>query len=184
MKKIILLLTIGLLFISCSSSSNDSPSSSSSGVYKWRFKLDGVLYEWQGNHLTFGGAIAAGGQSTYVVNTIALQKTNGNGIPFITVGIIFPTASTGNFVFNSSSDINASFLINFSNDNLDMVGSYSSAFGGTMNVNITSLSNVTFLSNPTNPGKVIGTFSGTIMSYDNNSTVTITDGYFEAGRGS
>ena len=75
MKKLLLGLTIGLLLISCSSS-NDS--SSSSGVYKWRFKLDGVLYEWEGNHLALdgSGAIGAGGQATYSVKSNVLQKTN------------------------------------------------------------------------------------------------------------
>ena len=78
MKKIILLLTLGLFFLSCSSDSSDSSGSggspSSSGTYKWSFKLDGVLYQWSGNHLTAGGAIAAGGQATYSGGTIALQK--------------------------------------------------------------------------------------------------------------
>ena len=72
MKKIILVLTISLLFLSCSSNSN---SSTSSGLYKWRCKIDGVLYEWEGNHLTNQGAvIGAGGQSTYVVGSLVLQK--------------------------------------------------------------------------------------------------------------
>ena len=106
MKKIILGLTIGLLLISCSSSSNDS--ASSSGVYKWSCKIDGVLYEWQGNHLTNQGAvIGAGGQSTYAVGSLALQIVNSatNGI---TVSAQMPNNATGNFVFNSSQPFNIS----------------------------------------------------------------------------
>jgi hypothetical protein len=183
MKKIILLLTIGLFFLSCSS---DSSSSSSSGPYKWRFKLDGVLYEWEGNHLALdgSGAIGAGGQATYSVNSITLQKINSNGTPLITVSMIFPTTSTGNFVFNSSNySTSQAFQMILLSNNQQIDGMYGNVAGGTMNVNISSLSNVTFTSNPTNPGKVIGTFYGTVKSADGTSTATITDGYFEAARG-
>jgi hypothetical protein len=44
MKFFLLLLIIGLLFISCSIPSPDS----SSSVYMWSFKLDGVLHQWSG----------------------------------------------------------------------------------------------------------------------------------------
>ena len=168
MKKLLLGLTIGLLLISCSSS-NDS-SSSSSG-----------LYQWEGNHLTGGGAIAAGGQATYSVNTIALQKTNSSGLPIITVSMVFPTNSSGNFIFNSSSTTQG-FNIIFLDDAQQLTEMYSTGSGATMNVNISSLSNTTFTSNPTNPGKVIGTFSGTVKSA-NGTTATITEGTFEAVRG-
>lgn len=178
MKKIILGL-IGCLLISCSSSSNDS--SSSSGIYKWRFKLDGVLYEWQGNHLApnGGGPFGAGGQATYSVNSLALQKANANGTLPVNVTISFPSTSTGSFAFNSSSSQNINVV--FMNDNQQLTGQYSTIYGGNMTVNITSLSNSTFVSNPTNPGKVIGTFSGTINSVSGTS-VTITEGSFEAVR--
>ncbi len=178
MKKIILVLTIALLLISCSSDS----SSSSSGLYKWSFKLNGVLYQWEGNHLTGGGAIAAGGQATYSVRAIALQKTNSSGTPIITVSIMFPTASTGNFTFNSYSTTQG-LSIMFTNDAQQMTEMYTTGSGATMNVTISSLSNTTFSSNPTNPGKVIGTFSGTVKSATGTTTATITEGTFEAVRG-
>ena len=177
MKKLLLGLTIGLLLISCSSS-NDS----SSGLYKWSFKLNGVLYQWEGNHLTGGGAIAAGGQATYSVNSIALQKTNSSGFPIISVSMVFPTNSSGNFIFNSSSTTTQGFSILFANDAQQLTEMYTTGSGATMNVNISSLSNTTFTSNPTNPGKVIGTFSGTVKSA-NGTTATITEGTFEAVRG-
>jgi hypothetical protein len=99
--------------------------------------------------------------------------------------MIFPTTSTGNFVFNSTnSSTSNAFQIIFTNSNSTIDNLYSTTSGGTMNVNISSLSNVTFYSNPSNPGKVIGTFSGTIKSVIGGSnTATITDGSFEAIRG-
>jgi hypothetical protein len=182
MKKIILVLTIGLLFLSCSS---DSDSSTSSGLYKWRCKIDGVLYEWEGNHLTNQGAVlGAGGQSTYAVGTLALQKIN-SASAGITVSAQLPDNTTGNFVFDSNQSFN---IIITSGNPQNPQGNiqYSTQFGGTMNVNITSIANNSFATNPQNPGKVIGTFSGTISKFDittgqfTNSLVT--DGSFEAVR--
>jgi len=125
-----------------------------------------------------GGVIAAGGQATYSVNAIALQKTNSSGSPIISVTMTFSTSSTGNFVFSSSG-----FNITLLNDAQQPTGMYTTGSGATMNVNISSLSNITFTSNPTNPGKVIGTFSGTVKSISGNTTATITEGTFEAVRG-
>jgi hypothetical protein len=149
-----------------------------SGIYKWSFKLDGVLYQWSGNHITNP---ESGGQATYSGNAIALQKMNTNNMPIITVGITFPTATTGDYVFSSSAL--QGFQIVFNDDNQQMQSMYSVTAGGTMNVNISSLSANTLYANPTNPGKVIGTFSGTIKKLvGGNSTATITEGTFEAIR--
>ena len=173
MKKIILGLTIGLLFISCSSSSSDS---SASGVYKWSFKLDGVLYQWSGSLQDPGD-----GGGNYVVssgmNTVILTK---NTPQPMSVSIYFPTASTGNFTFNSSSPQSLGLNIIIQNPNLTS-DSYMTGLGGSMNVNISSLSSTTLVTNPTNPGKVIGTFSGTIQK-GGGQLATIKDGLFEVVR--
>jgi hypothetical protein len=168
MKKIILVLTIGLLLLSCSSDSN---SSTSSGLYKWSFKLDGVLYQWSGNQLTGDSS----GASTFAGSNFA-GVSNGN--PLVSLTIAFPNVSTGNFTFNSSttSYVQIGIVTNSTSSS-----QYITTLGGTINVNISSLSSNTFVTNPSNPGKVIGTFSGTISSVDGN-TVTITEGSFEALR--
>jgi hypothetical protein len=57
-----------------------------------------------------------------------------------------------------------------------------SAFGGTMNVSITSMSSNTLATNPTNPGKVIGTFSGTIKKGGSQALYTISEGSFDVIR--
>jgi hypothetical protein len=186
MKKTILGLIMGLLLISCSSSSSDEATASSSGLYKWRCKIDGVLYEWEGNHLTGGGAFAAGGQSTYAVGALALQIVN-SATDVITVSAQLPNNTTGNFVFNSKQPFNI-IIANGIPDLQNPQGiMYSTQFGGTMNVNIISISNDSFATNPQNPGKVIGTFSGTIgkssFSSGQTSTSKVTDGSFEAVRG-
>lgn len=167
--------------VSNSSSSSESNDITTS-IYKWSFKLDGVLYEWQGNHILNSNS---GGQSTYSINSIALQETNSSNLPVITVSMIFPSTSTGNFIFNSSNSSSSNaFQITLLNSNSSIDKMYSTTSGGIMNVNISSLSNVTLYSNPLAPGKVIGTFSGTIKnSIGGSNMATITDGSFEAIRG-
>jgi hypothetical protein len=155
-----------LLLISCSSSSSDS---SASGVNKWQFKLDGVLYQWSGNQLTGDSS----GTSSYSGSNFA-GSSNGN--PMVALVIAFPNVSTGNFTFNSST---SSYVQIGIVTNSTTSSNYMTTSGGTINVNISSLSSNTFVDNPSNPGKVIGTFSGTINAIGG-STHTITDGSFEA----
>ena len=143
MKKIILALTIGLLLISCSSSDD---SGSSSGTYKWSFKLDGVLYQWQG---TLQNPNNGGGQYTAINNKGILTLVTNNNL---SVGIQFPNISSGTFTFNSSNPLTEGFNLIIQNSNLTS-DTYDTSLGGTMNVNITSLSSNTLSTNPTNPGK-------------------------------
>ena len=164
MKKIILVLTIGLLFFSCSSDSSDS---SSSGVYKWSFKLDGVLYEWSGS-LTDPNS---GGLAQYSAGSVLLNKSM-----VVSVSINLSSIYTGNFICNSTSSSSIGIGIVEGIQDLD-----TSRSGSNMNVNISSLSSNTFSSNPLNPGKVIGTFSGTIKDIAGDSH-TVTNGSFEALR--
>ena len=175
MKKIILVLTIGLLFLSCSRSSNDS--SLSSGVYKWSFKLDGVLYQWQGTLQNPGDG---SGQYGTANNTGELSLITNNNLTLI---IYFPNVSTGTFTFNSSSPGVAGVSLIFQDfGNSIPLTTYDTSAGGTMNVNVTSLSSNSITTNPTNPGKVIGTFSGTIKKNGSQTISTISEGVFEVWR--
>jgi hypothetical protein len=165
MKKIILGITMGLLLISCSSSSNDS--SSPAGVFSWSFKLDGVQYQWSGSLTDPNSA----GLAQYSGGNILLTKNL-----VATVGITLSSVSTGNFTCNSTSSSSINIGIVEGIQDLD-----TSRSGSNMNVNISSLSSDTFSTNPLNPGKVIGTFSGTIKDIAGDSH-TVTDGSFEAIR--
>jgi hypothetical protein len=195
MKKIsvVLLSLFAFLVISCENEpidpalqvNNSSSNNVNAAIYKWKCKIDGVLYEWEGNHLTNQGAvIGAGGQATYAAGTLALQKVN-SASAGITITAQMPNNTSGNFVFNSSQPFN---IVISDGNPLNPQGSifYSTQFTGTINMNIASISNVSFATNPQNPGKVIGTFSGTIgkssISTGQITTSTVTDGSFEAVR--
>ena len=171
-----------LLCVSLISCSNDDDTSSSDdGLYRWSFKLDGQLYAWEG---TLGDPNNAGA-STYSAGLLSLASIAGS--PSISVTCMFPTINTGNFTFDSTT---GNFQIGIVESNLTSSTTYStSAYGGQINVNISSLSNNTVVDNPTNPGKVIGTFEGVIEglfvpvgSPGGETTGIITEGVFEAVR--
>jgi hypothetical protein len=182
----LLLIAISFILNSCSNEPIDpaiDPSAnngSSSGIYKWSFKLDGVLYEWEGT-LQDG---ATGGGNYNVINNKGMLNLSllDNSSPVLAIIIQFPNASTGNFTFNASSPTSEGFTYLKYNPNF-AADTYMSSFGGTMNVSITSISTNTLATNPTNPGKVIGTFSGTIKKGGSQALYTITEGSFEAMRG-
>jgi hypothetical protein len=195
MKKIsvVLLSLFAFLVISCENEpidpalqvNNSSSNNVNAAIYKWKCKIDGVLYEWEGNHLTNpGGPLGAGGQATYAAGTLALQKVN-SASAGISITAQMPNNTTGNFVFNSSQPFNIG-ITNGNPQNPQGNFLYSTQIAGTMNMNISSISNNSFVNNPQNPGKVIGTFSGTIgtasLSTGQITTSVVTDGSFEALR--
>ncbi len=167
MKKYIIIILITILLISCSSSSNglDVSNSPLTQSYNWQFKLNGVLYKWS------GGLYDESGQNHYKVGSKKLNLVKGN----LNLIILFPSASTGNFTFNSSTPSEFSLYFYYTNMNIDV---YDTNAGGTMNVNVSSISSNSYSSNSSNPGKVIGTFSGTLKKQGGQLS-TITDGYFE-----
>ena len=165
MKKIILGLIIGLLLISCSNILNDV---SKPEVYKWQFKLDGVLYQWS------GGLYDEAGRNSYHSSSKKLQLAKNN----MTITILFPNASTGNFTFVSPSSNDMTLLFQYTNMDWDIYDTHSR---GIMNVNVSYLSPTSYESNPSNPGKVKGTFSGTLDN-PGGQISTITDGMFEVVR--
>lgn len=128
-----------LLCVSLISCSNDDDTSSSDdGLYRWSFKLDGQLYAWEG---TLGDG---SGGSTYSSGTLALTST---GSQSIGVACMFPTINTGNFTLDSTT---GNFQISIAESNFTSSTTYStSAYGGLINVNISSLSNNTIVDNPT-----------------------------------
>lgn len=180
MKKIILGVLLSLLSISCSKSSSDE-SASNSGVYKWQCKIDGVQYQYSTTTL---GAIS--------IYTNGILSLNSGSKPDGTVDemmvIKLPSVSSGNFIINTSGIPNTSTApyvsyIHFTPIYTQMVyNQYNTMYGGTMNVNISSLSSNTAQTSPNNLGKVIGTFSGTLRNSPGNKTITITEGSFEALR--
>ncbi len=163
---------MGLLLISCSKSSSDEAAASTSGVYKWQFKLNGVLYKREGTLLNPVGSYNS-------VNNEGFLALVDNS-QMISLIIHFPNVAKGTFTFNSSSSSTEGFTLIIPGGVL--FDTYDTFWGGSMNVNITSLSSTTQVTNPLNPGKVIGTFSGTIKRADSQTTYSITEGVFEVLR--
>lgn len=130
-----------------------------------------------------------GGGATYDSGNLALSNT-GDTIDSNSVSItcMFTSIETGSFSFNSST---SPFTINFVNLTDTSSTTYSTSYGGEINVNISSLSNNTLARSALNPGRVIGTFEDQLTGYIINAgsppeevNVVITEGAFEAVGGS
>ncbi|WP_353167689.1 hypothetical protein [Flavobacterium sp.] len=169
MKKIIFIFLVGI-FLSCSSNSdnNDVGTNSITGI--WRFKMDGVQYQWiNGNSdpLTPGS-----GSSTFLESSsmteIDLYKTSD---PIFNFTFKIPTLNTGTYLLNN---FNAA-LTDYSGT---IVTYYTNAS------NIITL-NITEINNNVTPNIIKGTFSGKLRRENNQGVIivkNISESYFEAVR--
>lgn len=148
MKKLIFALLAGIL-LSCSNDSNDS----SSGTIKWKFKMNGVLYEWSGNY----PYSQTSGQSSYLgepTNTPTISLASpiiSSGNRQVGLTFTFPNESTGTSIIDDSVLGNsASLVIN----GQDLYSSYPNL--GEITLNVTQMASST-------NGITKGTFSGTMV---------------------
>jgi hypothetical protein len=169
MKKIILGIITTLLIISCSSDSSDN---GSHGTIQWKFKANGVQYEWSGNY----PYTATSGQASYLGETSSVPTIN-LGSPVVSSGnreimltFTFPNESTGNFTLDDCNPGNSANLV---------VGGasgtqYATCFGtGEIILNISQMATST-------GGITKGTFSGTMVSVSQQLLpMEITEGSFE-----
>ncbi len=172
MKNLIFFTILIFTLFSCSS---DSSEDSSNGTIKWRFKANGVQYEWSGNY----PYSATSGQCSYLgqpnsVPTIMLSTpviSSGNREIMLT--FTFQTESTGTYTLDDCSQGNSANLI--------MGGAtgtqYATCFGlGEITLNVSQMASST-------SGITKGTFSGTMYSVNQQmQPIQITDGSFEAIR--
>ena len=126
MKKLLYIFTT-VLIVACS---NEPVFSSDDGLYRWSFKLDGQLYEWEG---TLSNDPNNLGASLYGDGLLTLVSQSSSGSEGISVTCMFPTINTGNFTFDSTDN----FQISFNDTNLLSSTIYSTIlYGGQINVNI------------------------------------------------
>jgi hypothetical protein len=196
MKKIFisnfLLLSI-LSFLSCQKSSSNTSSNNNSssnqdsgpGIYTWSCKIDGKSYSWSGAYPAAGSSKA---QATFTASSaqsiLGLDDGNSCSISLIFSNVASAPASY-NVNFNSlSQGFTATLSLMSSSTNISLFGIGMN--GGDMTVNVDSYSSATYASNPANPGKVKGTFSGTLYDMKSPPTsskaISITEGKFEAVR--
>jgi hypothetical protein len=158
------------LFSSCQPNNpqpNPTPSGSS---LQWTVNVDGQTYSWQGSYpdnMT-GGSATAATSSIVQCNIVGLLT----GSPQRSLIIALPIYGTGSFVLNQSNYANNNVLGFTENGILK----YSTGFGGSVNVNITSFPAAV-------NGVISGTFSGTIgKSQASGGGTTAISGSFDALR--
>lgn len=168
MKKILLTILAGI-FLSCSSNGdNDVDTNSITGI--WRFKMDGVQYQWTNGNTS--PLSPDSGSSTFIESSsrteIELWKTSD---PIFSFTFKIPTLRTGTFLLSNAD----AYLTDYSGT----IVSYYTNASNTITLNITEINN-----NVT-PNKITGTFSGKLYRTNNqgNSVIrNISEGYFQAIR--
>lgn len=159
------------IFLSCSSSNdsnNDVVSNSITGI--WRFKMDGVQYQWTNGNTS--PLSPDSGTSSFLESSsrteIELWKTDD---PIFSFTFKIPTLNKGTYLLSNAD----AYLTDYSGT----IISYYTNSSNKITLNITEINN-----NVT-PNKITGTFSGKLYRTNNqgNSVIkTITEGYFQAIR--
>jgi hypothetical protein len=170
MKKIIFIFLVGI-FLSCSSDSdnnNDVDTNSITGM--WRFKMDGIQYQWiNGNTSPLS---PDSGTSTFLESSSMTEiKLVKSSDPIFTFTFKIPILNTGTYVLSNAD-------------------AYLTDFSGTIVTYYTNASNkitlnITEINNNVTPNKITGTFSGKLYRTNNqgNSVIkNISEGYFQATR--
>jgi hypothetical protein len=167
MKFYIFVLLAGIL-LSCSKNNNnnnsdDSNTSSANGT--WRFKMDGVQYQWISLNDPFNLS-----SSTFSENSSMTEIELWNDSPLFSFTFKISTLNTGTYFLN--------------NYNAFLTYHGSSVTYYTDASNIITL-NITEINNNVTPNIIKGTFSGKLTRENNQGEMivkNITEGYFEAIR--
>jgi hypothetical protein len=176
MKKLFLFTCAILMIFSCTSIEDNNSGVPSKVAIKWRFKVNGVLYQWEG----FSTYSSTSGQSSYLVApsfspVISFASpVNSSNTREVMFSITIPTERAGTFIMND--------LVPGSNGMLLFINNNTYSTDQTlgqceMKLNISQIA--------TSAGRITkGTFSGSmrgIQSFSNN-LVQITEGSFESVR--
>ena len=164
------------------SCSGDDDNARDTVLVKWKFKANGVLYQWEGSwpFSATENYSATSGQSSYLGEpqnypTISLNSPIiSSGNREIMLSISFPNEATGTFNINNLVDGNSALL--FIND--DSYSTSQQLGQCQINLNISQIATAV-------GGLTKGTFSGTMKGFDNNFnvlTIQITEGSFESVR--
>ncbi len=163
-----LLSMILLLLVSCNTdSSNNPPTNTTTGTIS--LKINGVV--WSG---AYASGITANLGGTNVL-TVAGQKSESNNSETVSIGIL-PFAGIGTYTFDGTS-VNSKVTVNIGGKGYVSTPLAGGGGGGIGTIKITEYVAPNGI---TNPGKAIGTFSGTIKSYNSDEEITVTEGKFTA----
>lgn len=174
MKKLLLTTLSILMLFSCSGDDDNAPDTTPQNVLvKWKFKANGVLYQWEGYNTP-----SSNGMSIYLSpssqsdphGTISLSKDGPNANDLLLLEFWIPNGNIGNHILNSENAGDAAVLSIGGNGY-----STSQLFGQCqLNLNISQIATA-------DGGITKGTFSGTMKGFDNSIiTIQITEGSFES----
>ena len=175
MKKLISFLCMILMIFSCSSLEDNISDLPSKVAIKWRFKVNGVLYQWEGFHPYSNTS----GQSSHLTG-IGLSQVimlnspvNGSNTREVMLTITIPTERTGTFNINDLVPGSNGVVLIINNNK---VYSTDQQLGQCeLKLNISQIA--------TSVGSITkGTFSGSMRDLQSFNLVQITEGSFESVR--
>jgi hypothetical protein len=189
LKKLSLLLFLSTIIISCKPDEEivNPPVTSVTPIMTFNCYLDGVNYTYSGNYPqgTSSSAMSAGSLQAGIFNLVLNQPIAEDFSPFaVTIQLALSAPQTGTFVFNSLSPNTNSFTVikninaNSLSDPNNIVAS--SISGSEVTLNITEFGTTSYTTNPGNPGRIKGNFSGVIE--EANGTEHTISGTFDSIR--
>jgi hypothetical protein len=141
---------LGIFLISSCDPDNPQPNNPGTGTaIQWNINLGGQIYSWQGTYpdnMSGGSALGATNGSVTPCSIIGTLSTGNK-----TLAISLPVYSTGNYTLTSSNSSPSNYIAFSENGSPN----FSTQYGGSVNVNVTSFPNVV-------NGVISGSFSGTI----------------------
>ena len=158
---------IALLSIFQSCKKSDNNSNPSTGTYSWSCKLDGTTYSWSGagEDSTGGGGAFRNFPITDTIVPLAIDLGKGTGQSDNEFSIIFYSTSSnaGTYTLTGNNPFPSTLLIIGNGSAI-----YNTRFGGSVTLNITSITST----------QCSGTFSGSIKNIITGATGNITEGKF------
>jgi hypothetical protein len=140
--------------------------------------LDGVNYTYTGNYGQ-GAGTSAGTLQAGFFSLVLSQPIAGGYQPFgVTFILPMNAPQTGTIIFGPMSSTNGVTVMTQSSPGSVMTASNSA--GGQVTMNITEFGTTSYTTNPQNPGRIKGNFSGTIE--EGNGTAHSISGTFDSIR--
>jgi hypothetical protein len=187
--KLSFLLFLSTIILSCNPDEEmvNPPANSTTPTMTFNCYLDGVNYTFTGDYPQGigGGGTSAGTLNAGIFSLVLNQPIAGGYQPFsITISMAMNAPQTGSFVFNSLSPSTNSLIVvkninaNSVLDPNNIVASY--IYGGDVTMNITEFGTTSYTTNPQNPGRIKGNFSGVVQ--EPNGTEHTISGTFDSIR--
>ena len=177
------LLFLSTIILSCNPDEEmvNPPANSTTPTMTFNCYLDGVNYTFTGDYPQgIGGGGTSGGTLNAGIFSLVLNQPIAGGYQPFGVTFILPmnAPQTGTIIFGPMSSTNGVTVMTQSSPGSVMIASNTT--GGQVSMNITEFGTTSYTTNPQNPGRIKGNFSGVVQ--EPNGTEHTISGTFDSIR--